>query len=165
MIRRSFWKGLGRTFNFLGYDGAEIEMAHVGSGVLLSPTTSIRNGCRVTIAAGANIGQWCYLWAGDVSGTILIGEHALLAPGVFVTASNYDIDAGDGPVMNLPKKEADVCIGANTWLGARVVVLPGVTIGCGTVVAAGAVVVNDLPAGVLAAGVPARVIRPRGLRP
>jgi acetyltransferase-like isoleucine patch superfamily enzyme len=155
--------GLLRNANFLGYDGAEIGKARIGRGVRLSPRISIRNGSRLSIGAGANIGQDCYLWAGDSAGRIEIGEHALLAPGVFVTASNYDFDAGDGPVMNLPKREADVRIGANTWLGVRVTVLPGVTIGDGTVVAAGAVVVKDLPAGVLAAGVPARVIRARGL--
>lgn len=160
----SFWLRLLRTANFLGYDSAGIGMARVGKGVRLSPRVSIRNGSRLSIGDGVHIGQDCYLWAGDSSGRIDIGDRALLAPGVFVTASNYDFDAGDGPVMDLPKKEADVRIGANTWLGARVVVLPGITIGDGTIVAAGAVVVRDLPAGVLAAGVPARVIRARGIR-
>jgi maltose O-acetyltransferase len=50
----------------------------------------------------------------------------------------------------------------NVWLGGGVVVCPGVTIGADTVVGAGAVVTRDLPAGVLAAGVPARVVRPLG---
>ena len=64
--------------------------------------------------------------------------------------------------VNLPKREADVVIGANTWLGTRVVVLPGVTIGDGTIVAAGAVVTRDLPPDSVAAGVPAKVVRRRG---
>lgn len=165
LVRRSFWINLIRSLNFLAYDCADLEMTSIGRSVKLSPTISVRNGNRITIKDGANIGQWCYLWAGDNSGTIEIGENALLSPGVFVTASNYDFDAGDGPVMDLPKKEANVRIGGNTWLGAKVVVLPGVSIGDGTVVAAGAVVTTDLPAGVLAAGVPARVIRSRGGRP
>ena len=50
-------------------------------------------------------------------------------------------------------------LGRNVWLGARVIVLPGVTIGDNTVVGAGSVVARNLPAGVLAAGVPARVVR------
>lgn len=160
-----YWTGLGRALNFLAYDGMEIERARIGEGVRLSPMLSIRNGQRITISEGVNIGQWCYLWAGEKSGMIEIGPQALLSPEVFVTASNYDLDAGMGPVMDLPKKEASVRIGANTWLGAKVIVLPGVTIGDGTVVAAGAVVACDLPPGVLAAGVPARVIRSRGARP
>lgn len=156
------WRRWARIGNFLGYDGAELDEAALGAGVRISPTVSVRNGRRIRIGAGAQIGQSCYLWAGDSTGRIEIGDHALFAPEVFVTASNYDFDAFDGPVMDAPKREADVWIGANTWLGARVVVLPGASVGDGTIVAAGSVVTGDLPPGVLAAGVPARVIRKRG---
>ncbi|WP_125774735.1 acyltransferase [Antribacter gilvus] len=164
LLSPTTWRQLARVVNFLGYDGAGASDATVGAGVRLSPTVSVRNGARITIGEGANVGQWCYLWAGETTGRIEIGANALLAPEVFVTASNYDVDAGDGPVSDLPRREADVRIGADTWLGARVVVLPGVTIGDGTVVAAGSVVAKDLPPGVVAAGVPARVLRRRGER-
>jgi acetyltransferase-like isoleucine patch superfamily enzyme len=52
-----------------------------------------------------------------------------------------------------------VCIGDHVWLGARAMILKGVTIGDGAVVAAGSVVVSDVPAGALVAGNPARVVR------
>ncbi|GAB2456305.1 acyltransferase [Xylanimonas ulmi] len=162
VVRPSTWRQWARVANFLGYDGAELREASVGAGARISPTVSVRNGRRVSVGAGAQIGASCSLWAGDSTGRIVIGDHALFAPDVFVTASNYDFDAVPGPVMAAPKREADVTIGANTWLGARVVVLPGVSIGDGSVVAAGSVVTKDLPPGVLAAGVPARVIRKRG---
>ncbi|WP_390622509.1 DapH/DapD/GlmU-related protein [Candidatus Laterigemmans baculatus] len=58
-----------------------------------------------------------------------------------------------------PGKISPVSIGDNVWLGSRVIVLKGVTIGDDTVVAAGAVVASSLPAGVLAAGVPAKILR------
>jgi acetyltransferase-like isoleucine patch superfamily enzyme len=165
LLSPSTWLHLSKVVNFFGYDSEGRRSAHVGAGVRLSPTTSIRNGGRVTIGPGAHIGQWCCLWAGDHHGSVTIGAHALLAPNVFITASDYDFDAGDGPVMDLPKREADIVIGANTWLGANVVVVAGVTIGDGAIVAAGSVVTRDIPAGSVAAGVPARVIRQRGTIP
>lgn len=162
LLRTTTWKQLARVGNFFGYDGAEAAEVTYRGASRLSATVSVRNGERITLGAGAQIGQGSYLWAGDNVGRIVIGDHALLAPEVFVTASNYDFDAGDGPVMALPKREADVYIGANTWLGTRVTVLAGVSIGDGTVVAAGSVVTKDLPPGVLAAGTPAKVLRKRG---
>jgi acetyltransferase-like isoleucine patch superfamily enzyme len=156
------YKNFARRANFFGYDVAEQGRIQIGAGVRMSPTVSVRNGERIRIGAGAHVGQGCYLWAGDNVGRIEIGDHALLAPDVMLTASNYDFDAGLGPVMDLPKREADIRIGANTWLGAKVVVVAGVMVGDGTIVAAGSVVTKSLPANVVAAGVPAKVLRARG---
>ena len=52
-----------------------------------------------------------------------------------------------------------ITVGDNVWIGANVTVLPGVTIGSNTVIAAGSVVTRDIPAGVVAAGNPCRVLR------
>ena len=135
-----------------------------GPGLRMSPTASLRNGERIVLGAGVHVGERCYLWAGDSHGTIRLGDKALLAPEVFITASNYTVAPGI-PVMDQPKREADVVIGADVWLGARVVVLPGVTIGDGAVVGAGSVVTKDLPAGCIAVGVPAKVVAWRDGRP
>jgi acetyltransferase-like isoleucine patch superfamily enzyme len=128
-----------------------------GPGLALSPTASLRNGERITLGREVHVGERTCLWAGDGTGTITIGDNALLAPEVFVTASNYGTRTGS-PVMYQDKVEKDVVIGADVWLGARVVVLPGVTIGDGAVVGAGSVVTKDLPPSCLAVGAPARVV-------
>jgi acetyltransferase-like isoleucine patch superfamily enzyme len=130
---------------------------HAGRGLRMSPTASLRNGSRIRVGDGVHIGEGCSLWAGDATGTITLGDKALLAPGVFITASNY-LTAPGTPIMDQAKREADVVIGSDVWLGARVVVLPGVTIGDGAVVGAGAVVSKSLPAGCIAVGSPARVV-------
>lgn len=57
------------------------------------------------------------------------------------------------------KKTKPVCIGNHVWIGQRAMILKGVSIGDGAIIAAGAVVTRDVPAGCLAAGVPAKVIR------
>ena len=112
-----------------------------------SPTVS---GSR--LAEGVRIGERCSLWAGDRHGRIVVGEHTLFGPEVYVTASNYRTDR-PGPVFDQLTDERDVHIGARTWLGRGVVVLPGVRIGAGTVVGAGSVVDRDLPEDVVAVGV------------
>lgn len=128
-----------------------------GPGLRMSPTASLRNGSRIRLGRDVHVGERCCLWAGDSTGTITLGDDALLAPEVFITASNYGTAAGV-PLLQQPRHERDVVVGAGVWLGARVVVLPGVTIGDGAVVGAGAVVSHDLPAGCIAVGVPARVV-------
>lgn len=88
---------------------------------------------------------------------IAIGSHVFLGPRVSLFAAGHPLDAGVRDLeleFGLP-----ITIGDSVWLGGNVTVLPGVTIGPGTVVAAGSVVTKDLPAGVVAAGNPCRVLR------
>src|SRR5437879_6383545 len=69
--------------------------------------------------------------------------------------------SSQGKKTRKPQTEAaaPITIGDNVWLGGGVIVCPGVTVGADTVVGAGAVVTEDIPPGVLAAGVPARILR------
>jgi len=88
---------------------------------------------------------------------ITIGEEVQIAPGVYVYTATHPVDAAtrrSGLEYALP-----VTIGDGVWLGGGAIVCPGVTIGDDTVIGAGAVVTRDLPAGVVAYGVPARVVR------
>ena len=150
-----------RILHFYGYSNvAPRARMRVGPGVRLAPNISIRNGERIEIGEGAEIGERCFLWAGDHTGRIVIDDHALFAPEVMVTASNYRYDLGEH-VMDQPKDERDVHIGRDVWLGVRVVVTAGVTIGDGCIVAAGSVVTSSLPPYSVAAGVPAKVIKAR----
>ena len=65
----------------------------------------------------------------------------------------------DGHTLDDTPRTAPITIGNNVWVGARAMILKGVTIGDGAVVAAGSVVTKDVPGGTLVGGVPARVIR------
>jgi len=132
----------------------------VGSGTHLPPNVSLSNGSRIQIGRNTHIGEHCYLWAGDSTGRIIIGDNVSLAPEVFITASDYQFKAGV-PFRQQPKCEKDVILGNDIWLGARVIVTAGVTIGDGAIVGAGAVVTKDIPAGSIAVGVPAKVIGQR----
>jgi len=155
------WKHIAAGIGMLGFDTVEQDDIDKDRTVRMSPTVSVRNGSRISIGPGAEIGQGCHLWAGDTVGRIDIGSHALLAPNVFVTSSNYRFDDGEGPVMHQGREERDVWIGDNTWIGTGVVVVAGARIGHGAIIAAGAVVAGDIPDFAVAAGIPARVVRMR----
>jgi maltose O-acetyltransferase len=107
-----------------------------------------------------HIGTGTFLNFGVVAldvGRITIGDDVQIGPLVQLLTPTHPADAE----LRRAKWEAaePIAIGDNVWLGGGVIVCPGVTIGEDTVVGAGAVVTRDLPAGVVAAGVPARVIR------
>lgn len=88
---------------------------------------------------------------------IYIGDCTMLGPNVTIATAGHPIDPelrGRGLQYNLP-----VHIGKNCWLGAGVIVMPGITIGDNTVIGAGSVVTKDIPAGVVAVGNPCKVLR------
>jgi acetyltransferase-like isoleucine patch superfamily enzyme len=154
------WRHIAGVIAFFGYDTVEQAKISADKSVRMSPTVSVRNGANISVGSGSEIGQGCHLWAGDRA-LIVIGDHALFGPNVFVTASNYDFDSTAGPVMHAPRRERDIYIGSNTWLGTGVVVVAGAHIGDGAIIAAGAVVSGKIPDMSVAAGIPARVVRDR----
>ncbi len=90
-------------------------------------------------------------------GGVTIGDHVFIAPNCTITTAEHAIDAQQrnaGLEVALP-----VVIGSNVWIGADVTILAGVTIGDNTVIGAGSVVTKDIPANVIAVGVPCRVLR------
>lgn len=154
-----------RMVHYFGYTHVrERRRISMGRDTRIAPNVSFRNGGRIVMGRDCHVGERCYLWAGDSSGRIVMGDFVSLAPEVFITASDYQFVAGR-PFRKQPKRERDVTIGNDVWLGARVVVTAGVSIGDGCIVGAGAVVTRDLPAGSIAAGVPARVIGARETLP
>ncbi|KFI67849.1 sugar O-acetyltransferase [Bifidobacterium magnum] len=93
---------------------------------------------------------------------IYVDDNVMFGPNVVLATAGHPIL----PELRMREYQfnAPIHIGNNCWLGAGVIVLPGVTIGDNTVVGAGAVVTKDLPANVVAVGNPARVLRPIGER-
>ena len=94
-----------------------------------------------------------------IIGPVTIGSHVNLAQGITVTALNHNFDDPDKKIDEQGISTTPVFIGDDIWIGANAVVLPGVTIGNHSVVAAGAVVTKDVPPHSLVAGVPAKVIK------
>jgi acetyltransferase-like isoleucine patch superfamily enzyme len=92
-----------------------------------------------------------------IIGPVTIGSHVNLAQGITVTALNHNFDNPQLRIDEQGVSTQPVTIGDDVWIGANAVILPGVTIGSHTVIAAGAVVTKDIPPQSLAAGVPATI--------
>jgi maltose O-acetyltransferase len=125
----------------------------IGAGV------TIRSGCRIRYGR-LSVGRGCYVNFGvtfDDTASILLEDNVVIAfESVIVTGSH---ELGDGRRRAGSALPAPVRIGSGSWLGARVIVLPGVTIGPGCVIAAGSVVASECAEHVLYAGTPARRLR------
>ena len=132
----------------------------------IGPWVLIERGCwfalypetaTMRIGEGTILNLGCMIAAAD---RIEVGAHCMFANHCFLTDADHRFDDLEQPItwqgMN-PK--GPVVIGDNCWFGANCVVTGGVTIGERTVVGANSVVTRDLPAGVVAAGAPAKVIK------
>lgn len=94
-----------------------------------------------------------------IIGPVIIGSHVNLAQGITVTALNHIFEDSEKRIDEQGVSTSAVVIEDDIWIGANAVVLPGVTIGHHSVVAAGAVVTKDVPPHSLVAGIPAKVIK------
>lgn len=137
----------------------------IGPGTLLEP------GCWLTLAPAAEIeiGAGCFLNRNTMiaaQGRVSIGDHTMLANGCFVGDAEHRYDDPELPVtwQGFTSK-GPVRIGANCWLGVNCAVTSGVEIGERCVIGANSVVTRDIPAGTIAAGAPARVLREIEFRP
>jgi acetyltransferase-like isoleucine patch superfamily enzyme len=96
---------------------------------------------------------------------IELGQRVLVGANVLICDGDHHPLAADLRASGAPGPSAPVVIGDDVWLGMNVVVIKGVRIGAGAVIAANAVVCADIPAGAIAAGVPARVVGHVGAMP
>ena len=152
---------------------------YVGPGVSLGPDHTIAMQGRVEVADSCELNQGVELnpfgglirlarrvWLGPYvviygQGGVEIGEQTLVSMHCTILSSNHGVP----PLGKLIRETADELlptkIGRDVWIGANAVILGGVTIGEGAVVAAGAVVNRDVEPGAVVAGVPARLLRRR----
>jgi maltose O-acetyltransferase len=132
-------------------------LGEVGEGVVVRPPLWVDYGSHISIGAGTFANYDCVLL--DVA-PIRIGAACQLATRVQLLTATHPIDPEPRRVGW--ESAEPITIGDNVWLGGGAIVCPGVTSGEDTVVGAGAVVTRDLPAGVVAVGTPARVVREIG---
>ncbi|MCH9275614.1 sugar O-acetyltransferase [Bifidobacterium amazonense] len=129
--------------------------AAVGEDVFIEPNFRCEVGRNITIGSHAYINFDCVMLD---NAPITIGGYVWIAPMVGLFATNHALDFEERKAGACQAKP--IVIEDGVWLGGHVTVLGGVTIGRGSVIGAGSVVTKDIPAGVIAVGNPARVLRP-----
>jgi len=117
------------------------------------------------ISFGRNVELNDFVHIGSI-GSITLGDEVMIASRVFITDHDHGIYAGDGDHSDpatTPRARQEVCrpvtIGDRVWIGENVSILPGTQIGDGAIIGANSVVKGIIPAGTIAAGIPARVIK------
>ncbi len=122
------------------------------SGIWIFSGRNLKLGDDVDVAKGVLI---------TTDGGVDIGDRVLIGYNTMILSSNHHIPAVEQKIFESGHQKKPVFIESDVWIGGGSVVLPGVTIGTGAVVAAGSIITKDIPAYAIAAGVPAKVLKYR----
>ncbi len=148
-------------------EGCFVDANSFASRVVLQDDVWLSRGCYLVAGPGLEIvvgpqtyiGHRCLFYG---HGGIRVGRDVLLANDVQLICGNHTFSRRDLPIRAQPTEEHPIVVEDDVWLGASAIVLGGVTVGQGSVVAAGAIVTQSLPPHSIARGVPARIVGVRG---
>ncbi len=131
-----------------------------GKGIGIGRSTRIGFPWNIIFAPNTHIGnntQISCIQYGD----LVIGSNVMISPYVMITATVHDFEDTDVPMQLQGLHSKKVVIEDDVWLGGKSIILPGVTIGRGSIVAAGSIVTKDVPPFAIVGGNPAKVIKYR----
>jgi acetyltransferase-like isoleucine patch superfamily enzyme len=130
----------------------------IGAGTHVEQFATVNTyGGSITIGRGCSVGPYSLIYG---HGDVTIGDDVLIASHVAVIPSNHNFREA-GTIISQGTTDLGIVIESDVWIGAHVVILDGVRIGTGSVIAAGAVVASDVPPRSVMGGVPARPIGSR----
>lgn len=168
LARWLYWRmKLGKRLRMQGFvffqPGLRLWPLHDGR-IELGPRVEIEQNVYIKSAGVVRIGADTFVGNGTTIGcakSVIIGKDCLIGEYVSIRDNDHAFSATDRPIREQGATTAAVRIDDNVWLGAKVSIVAGVHIGTGSVVGANAVVTCDIPAGAVAVGIPARVIKQR----
>jgi acetyltransferase-like isoleucine patch superfamily enzyme len=131
----------------------------VGRGVFVGRASilSCKDG-DIVLGDEVNIGFHSEIFSGS---RVEVGRYGLFAAYTYLVGGGHEHEQRDVPVIYQPRTSRGITLGENVWLGTGAKVMDGVRLGRDVVIGAGAVVTEDIPDGVIAVGIPAKVVRQR----
>ena len=139
--------------------GGDNRGIDIGSNVFIGRNSIIycQNG-DIEIGDNTNIGSNCQIFS---AGNVRIGNDVLMAAYSYIVGGGHIHEDPDTPIIRQGRTARGIVVEDNVWIGAAAKILDGVTIGEGSIIAAGAVVTRDIPPYVIAGGMPAQVMKSR----
>ena len=138
------------------------QMKSCGNNVSLHPSTSVYFGLEnLSLGNNVSIPRFAHIFCTDAP--LTIGNNVIFGPAPTIVTGDHRIDVIGKPIFfsfeKLPENDAPVIIEDDVWIGAHVTILKGVTIGRGSVVAAGGIVNKSTPPYSISGGIPAKTIK------
>lgn len=139
----------------------------ISKGVWLNDGVEINSNSRIVLGEGTTVQRNT-----TINGEVSIGAECLFAPNIFISSTSHVHDYLPGLSIREQERKISktdflklynkpITIGDDVWLGANVVIMPGVSIGSHVIIGSNSVVNQNIPSGVIAAGVPVKVIKSR----
>jgi len=147
-----------RTLNFIKALFLRLNGASIGKrctfypGVWIAPGKNLFLGDDVDLAMGVLI---------TTSGGVEIGDRTLIGYRAQIISANHSVPKGRGNIFGSGHDKAKVSIGKDVWVGGNSMILPGITIGDGAIIAGGSVVTKDVSPYTIVGGIPATIIKER----
>lgn len=149
----------GAFFGTIRYLICRNMLGYCGIGARIEPRAYFHTGRTIHLGAYSSIGENARL-----HGTVKIGDHVMMGEDVMIISQNHAFARTDITMDEqgfLPDQPVE--IGNDVWIGSKAIILPGVKVGDGAIIGAGAVVTKDVPSFAIVGGSPARVLKMRGV--
>lgn len=137
----------------------KFKLKHCGWGTTLDTNIIIKGSKNVQIGEFCTLNSFIHIWG---QAGVFIGDRVMIASHVAITSLTHDytnIDMRNAPAIGKP-----IIIEEDVWIGSHAVIMPGIKIGRGAVIGAGAVVTKDVPAQAIVTGVPANIVKYRTIK-
>lgn len=133
---------------------AALVFTKAGKDINVEKGANFGLGNDIEIGNNSGIGVNC-----EIRGPLKIGNDVMMGPEVKIITNSHVFSSVEKPMRLQGNVKRGIEIGDDVWIGARVIILPGVKVGSGSILAAGAVVTKDVPPFAIVGGVPAKILK------